>query len=196
MILISTEQVPKAEQHRHTHLLLSRALKDFGIDYVMGTTPVIFGEHGKPSLAKRPDVHYNISHADGIAAAAVSEFECGVDCERVRAYDPRVMERVCTKTERALICAAPENERDLLFFRLWTLKEAYVKALGRGLSFPLRQAAFVFESDEIMTELSGCSFAQYIINGELVAAFCELSGKREPHKAHFLKISGAASLRV
>lgn len=185
MVLISTEQVPKAEQHRHAHSLLSKALKEFGIDYIPDVTPVVFGEHGKPSLAEHPEAHYNISHADGIAAAAVLEFECGIDCERVREYDPRVMKRVCTQVEQAAINSAPEAERGLMFFRLWTLKEAYVKALGKGLSFPLRDAEFAFEGDEILTELSG-EFTQYIVNGEFVAAVCELSDKREPNKLHYI----------
>lgn len=184
MLLISTEKVPRAEQHSHAHSLLSRALREYGIVYVMGTTPVVCGEHGKPSLAERSDVHYNISHADGIAAVAVSGCECGVDCERVREFDPRIMKRVCRDTERAMLEAAPENERGLLFFRLWTLKEAYVKALGCGLSFPLRNAAFEFEDGRIRTELSGCTFAQYTIGSEFVVSVCELSKARGSHKIY------------
>ena len=196
MILISTEQVPKAEQHSHAHSLLSRALKEFGIAYVAGETTVVFGEHGKPSLAEHPEVNFNISHADSIAAVVVSKNECGIDCERVRAYDPRVMKRVCTEAEQAAINSAPESERDMLFFRLWTLKEAYVKALGRGLSFPLREAEFAFSGNEILSELAGCAFSQYVINGEFVAAVCELSAKHERHKMHYLQISDGATVRI
>lgn len=189
MLLISTAQVPTGEQHRHAHLLLSKALKGFGIDYVPDVTPVIHGEHGKPSLAELPEVRYNISHADGIAAVVVSEFECGIDCERVREYRQSVVKRVCSEAEQVMINAAPDNERDLLFFRLWTLKEAYVKALGRGLSFPLREAEFAFDGDEILTGLSGCSFSQYLINGGSVAAVCELTDRHTPHKLYRLQIT-------
>lgn len=185
MVLISTERVPVSEQHRHAHSLLSRALKELGIEYIPDVTSVVFGEHGKPSLAEHPEAHYNISHADGIAAVVVAEYECGIDCERVREFDPRVMKRICTQAEQAAICSAPEAERELMFFRLWTLKEAYVKALGKGLSFPLRDAGFAFEGDEILTELSG-AFTQYIVNGEFVAAVCGLSDKREPNKLHYI----------
>lgn len=186
MILFSTERVPASEQHRHTHALLSRALKEFGIEYVPDETPVVYGEHGKPSLAEHPEVHFNISHADGIAAVAVSEFECGIDCERVREYDPRVMKRVCSEAEQAMINAAPETERNMLFFRLWALKEAYVKALGKGLSFPMIEAEFAFEGVEILTELQGCVFTQYIVNGGYVAAVCEMSNACKPHKLHII----------
>ena len=187
MLIVSTEQVPRSEQHSHAHSLLSRALREYGIEYSAGVTPVVFGEHGKPSLAEHPEVRYNISHADGVAAAAVSGYECGVDCERVRAYDPRVVKRVCGVSEQAMLKAAPESERDLLFFRLWTLKEAYAKALGRGLSLPLRDASFAFDGDRILTELTSCAFTQYLIDREFVVSVCEFSNTGEPHRSYCLQ---------
>ncbi|MCH5203897.1 MAG: 4'-phosphopantetheinyl transferase superfamily protein [Oscillospiraceae bacterium] len=190
MILISTKQVPISEQHTHAHSLLSRALKEFGINYVPDETQVIRGEHGKPSLSEHPEVRYNISHADGIAAVVVSEFECGIDCERIRAYRPSVLKRCFCEEERSAVEAAPECEQNLMFFRLWTLKEAYVKALGRGLSFPLREAAFAFEGDDILTELSEWAFKQYIIGNEFIVSVCkirnELSIKHESNMIYHL----------
>ena len=178
MLLVSLEQVPKAEQHSYAHGLLCRALREFGVDYAEGVTPVNYGEHGKPALVLYPELRFNISHADGIAAAFVSEYECGVDCERVREFDPRVMKRVCSETEQAAINSAPENGRDLLFFGLWTLKEAYVKALGRGLSFPLKNAEFTLREGEILTNLKGCAFSQYVIGSEFVVSVCELKSQQ------------------
>ena len=186
MLLISTERVARKEQHSHAHLLLGEGLKTFGVEYVDGVTPVVFGEHGKPSLAERPELRYNISHADGIAAAIVSEYECGIDCERVRPYRPSVFRRCYSDYERRIVENAPENERDMLFFKLWTLKEAYVKALGTGLSFPLRNAEFSFNGENIITELSGCTFSQHIIDREFVLSVCDLSNKIEPQKIRCL----------
>ena len=186
MILISTRQVAKSEQRSHAHSLLGKCLKEYGIDYIFGETPVAFGGRGKPSLAEYPDLHYNISHADGIAAAMVSEYECGIDCERVREYRPSVFKRCFSEAERRAVESAPENERDLLFFKLWTLKEAYVKAIGKGLSVPLRNAVFSFNGDNIITELSGCTFSQQVIDREFVVSVCTLSDKIEPHIIRFL----------
>lgn len=188
MIIISTEQVPKSEQHSHAHLLLSRCLKEHGVDYIVGVTPVTLGKHGKPYLKEYPELHYNISHADGIAAAMVSEHECGIDCEPIRRYNPRVMNRVFSAAEREAVEAASEAERELLFFSLWTLKEAYVKAIGEGLSFPLREAAFVFDGDRIVTDLKGCSFTQYIIDCEFVVSVCELAESCEAHRSFDLQM--------
>lgn len=188
MIIISAKQVRKSEQHSHAHSLLGRCLKSLGVDYDMNVTPVTLGRHGKPSLAEHPELHYNISHADGIAAAMVSEHECGIDCERVRRYDPRTMRRVCSEAEREAVEAASEEERELLFFSLWTLKEAYIKALGIGLAFPLREAVFAFEGDRIVTDLKGCRFARYVIGGEFVVSVCELAESSGTHMSFDLQI--------
>lgn len=177
MIIISTKNVPQPEQHSHAHSLLRSCLKTRGIDYAEGQTPLIFGEHGKPALAEHPKQHFNVSHAQGIAAAIVSDCECGIDCERVRAYRPRVMLRCFSEKERAAVEGLPESERDLMFFRFWTLKEAYVKAIGRGLAFPLSDTAFELVGGRIVTNLVGCSFAQYLIGGEFVVSVCEMSDR-------------------
>lgn len=186
MILISTRQVPVSEQRSHAHRVLSECLKEYGIIYVFEETPLVFGEHGKPSLAEHPELRYNISHADGIAAAIVSQYECGIDCERIRPYRQSVFKRCYGESERRAVKAAPETERDLLFFKLWTLKEAYVKALGKGLSFPMRNAEFALDKDNIETELSGCTFAQFVVNSEFVVSVCELSDICEPHLIRYL----------
>lgn len=191
MILISTDRLSGTEQREHAHSLLSRCLKEHGVDYAMGQTPIVLGEHGKPSLAARPELHYNISHADGIAAAMVSEHECGIDCERIRTCRPRVLRRAYSEAERkAVEAAASDSERDRLFFSLWTLKEAYVKATGVGLSFPLREAEFVIEGERILTDLSGC-FSLYVIDGGYVAAVCKLSDKGGPHRVFELQTTNA-----
>lgn len=187
MMIISTEQVNRSEQHSHAHSLLSLCLKELGVDYTAGVTPVSLGERGKPSLTLHPELHFSISHADGIAAAMVSEHECGIDCEPVRRYDPRVIRRVCSEAEQEFLEAAPADERELLFFSLWTLKEAYVKAIGTGLVFPLKKAAFAFEGDRILTELTGCRFLRYVIGGKFVVSLCELA--KGVNRSYELQIS-------
>lgn len=177
--MISMIDLPKNEQHSHAHNLLRECLKRLNIVY-NEDTPVIKGERGKPSLAEYPDVKYNLSHADGIAACVVGDRECGIDCEKVRPFRPNVLKRAFSENEKALIGSAPENERDLLFFRLWTLKEAYVKALGVGIAYPLDTVEFSFDGDNIVTDIKDCSFRQYIIKGEFVVsiAFSDTASRK------------------
>ncbi|MDE7104416.1 MAG: 4'-phosphopantetheinyl transferase superfamily protein [Ruminococcus sp.] len=163
MLMISIHDIPKSEQHSHAHKLLRECLKRYNIEYSKNTE-VIKNKYGKPSLAENPDIKYNISHADGISACIITDRECGIDCENVRQYRPNVMKRAFSESEKELVLSAPESERDLLFFRFWTLKEAYIKAIGIGLSFPMKNANFSFENNIINSDIQGYKFRQYILH--------------------------------
>lgn len=173
MLMISILDTDRKQQHPHAHALLRECLKPRKIAY-NENTPIVKNEMGKPSLAEFPEVKYNLSHANGIAACIVSDCECGIDCEQVRQYRPNVLRRAFSEGERQLLESTPEELRDLMFFRLWTLKEAYVKALGIGISYPLDTAEFSFGGGRIITDIEGYSFRQYIIrNGRFVVSVCE-----------------------
>ncbi len=169
-IKYSLETVQHSEQHSLAHSLLKDMLKGFyNIGYTEEMTEIT--EQGKPYLADYPDVHFNLSHSDGITACIVENQECGIDCEKVREYRPNVIKRAFSEKEQALIESAPENERDMLFFTLWTLKEAYIKAIGKGLSFPMNEAEFIIEDGKITSNIADYEFRRYIIeDGKFVIA--------------------------
>ncbi len=105
--------------------------------------------HGRPYLLNgscaMADVRFNLSHTDGLIICAVSRGEIGVDTEnfRNRSVSEAVAERCFTATELAALHALPAPGQRAAFFHYWTLKEAYVKAKGRGLSIPLKQFEFI-----------------------------------------------------
>ena len=171
-VYVSLRDVPHSGQRAHAHGLLAECLRAAEAEYVFEQTPLVLGERGKPSLAGRPDIHYNLSHANGVCACLADVSECGIDCECVREYRPRVAQKVFSAEEQAALAAADESARDMYFFRLWTLKEAYVKALGVGIGFPMDTVSFSFEGDRIISSAAGYSFAQFIINGSAVVSVC------------------------
>ena len=163
-IKFSLEAVQHSEQHSLAHNLLKDMLKGFyNIDYTEEMTKKT--EQGKPYFADFPDLHFNLSHAEGITSCIIENRECGIDCEKVREYRPNVMKRAFSVKEREMIENAPESERDLLFFTLWTLKEAYIKAIGKGLSYPLNEAEFIIEDGNITSNIKDYEFRRYIIEG-------------------------------
>ena len=102
-----------------------------------------YGAQGKPCLAAPADasgLHFNLSHSADRALLAVSRGrQVGVDIEAVR---PNVDCEVLAQTyfspaEREALFGLPQAERAAAFFRLWTRKESYLKALGGGLMLPL-----------------------------------------------------------
>lgn len=102
------------------------------------------GPHDKPELASpvTPRVEFNLSHSGEAAlfAFAVGR-RVGVDVERIRPGTDvnGLAQQVFTPAEIEKLSSTPEREKEDLFFTLWTQKEAYIKAVGLGLSAPVRE---------------------------------------------------------
>jgi 4'-phosphopantetheinyl transferase len=91
---------------------------------------------GKPMLLDSGDVHFNISHSQGRALVAISSAEIGIDIERIDCLVDYwgVANSVFSRCELELLRSVPETRKLEAFFSLWTRKEAYLKATGRGFS--------------------------------------------------------------
>lgn len=98
--------------------------------------------YGRPEIVEpRSRQRFSLSHGHGLAACAVVlDRDIGLDLECISKYPPvEVAERFFSEQERLNLQSASVDERGRLFLEYWTLKEAYLKARGLGLSFPLNQ---------------------------------------------------------
>jgi len=95
---------------------------------------LVFGEKGKPHIGNLKNVHYNISHSGHYVVCAVAPNEIGIDVERVRKVNLRIAERFFSAPEIQDLMAREEDDRMHYFITLWTIKESYLKAIGRGLT--------------------------------------------------------------
>ena len=92
--------------------------------------------YGKPSLMHGP--HFNLSHSGDIVALAVcTDCPIGVDVEKYRSFDQGIITRFFSKYEQRALSSYSGTDLSVAFFRVWTRKEATIKALGFGLSMPL-----------------------------------------------------------
>lgn len=93
-----------------------------------------FGEKGKPYIENLPNIHFNISHSGHYVVCAVAPAEIGIDVERIRKINLRIAERYFSASEIHDLMAQGEQDRMNYFITLWTIKESYLKAIGRGLT--------------------------------------------------------------
>ena len=120
--------------HARTRLVLGRELR-----LRPEAVAFVIRDDGKPDVVNDSHLRWNLSHS-GDHAVLVYAYgrEVGVDIERVRALDVSALAaRYFTAREAAALAARSGDERREGFFRCWTRKESFVKALGRGLSLPL-----------------------------------------------------------
>jgi 4'-phosphopantetheinyl transferase len=110
-----------------------------------------YSEFGKPGIAANHSLQFNISHSENVALFAfIKKLNVGVDVEFVK-QDIEVKD-IATKffsaNEVLNLLALPEKQHTLGFFNCWTRKEAFIKAVGQGLSFPLDQFEVSLEPDK------------------------------------------------
>jgi len=132
------------EKDRHQFLVtrgVIRTLIGRYLDVDPAECAFVANEYGRPSLSHPAGgtLAFNISHTNGMVVCALArEPEIGVDVEDAsRAIGLELARRFFSADEADALEALPEDERAARFFEYWTLKEAYIKARGMGLSLPL-----------------------------------------------------------
>lgn len=112
-----------------------------------------FNQHGKPEVSPKiqcPNLKFNLSHADGMSACVVTlGNDCGVDVENIQRKNKldAVAKRMFAGKELEVILNSDGENKQKNFFNFWTLREAYVKALGTGLGGSSKE--FYFSIDAV-----------------------------------------------
>lgn len=103
---------------------------------------ILKGEYGKPYLADYPELAFNLSHTGKkyVIVTGINQ-ELGVDIEACipRTTLPALVEKCFAEEEQHYWRLLPEQEKTNAFYRFWTRKEAFVKAVGRGIALGLNQ---------------------------------------------------------
>lgn len=145
---------------------------------------------GRPGLrGYGEELHLSLAHTEELVVVAVSTAgPVGVDTESVERHAsyPLLRDQVCTPQEAVVLDALPEDERRARFLRLWTLKEAYTKALGHGMRRRFSTVGFTWD-DEGRAALAGdsagergWSFATHLVGGRYLVSEAHRAGAPRP----------------
>ena len=127
-------------------LLLKKALSDFGENFKCLDFDI--EKNGKPYIKNRDNLFFNISHSGEYVLCAVSNKPVGCDIEKIKEADLKIAKRFFCESEYKVIsdCKTHEAENEM-FFKLWTLKESFVKLTGEGLKLPLDSFEIIFNKE-------------------------------------------------
>ena len=142
-------------------LLLSKCLKCRGIDQ----KDIKYGENGKPEVI---GVYFNLSHSGNIAVCAIGNEEVGCDVEAVTEVKSNIAKRFFTVSENKYLDQFEGEKRQKEFYRLWTMKESYLKMTGEGMSVKLDSFEFLIKNDVKVYRdgsLDSCYIKEYDIPG-------------------------------
>jgi 4'-phosphopantetheinyl transferase len=128
------------EKHRR-HFIVARGFLRSVVARYLNSQPQAlrfeYGAYGKPALGSEHMLRFNLSHSNEVALLAVAlDAELGVDVEHIREdfASEEIARRYFSRAEVEVFNALPPEERVAAFFRCWTRKEAYIKAIGKGFS--------------------------------------------------------------
>ncbi len=190
-----SEQRFLVEGARRLHVLARGLQRTVLASCLPGAEPAalafVKNAHGRPALAPPFDasgIEFNIAHTEGMVVMAVcAGMQPGVDIENFGKQAPlAAARRHFSDAEVAALEALPAEEQSGRFLRLWTLKEAYLKATGVGIAAGLATVSFHFEGGgkcrfecAADPDASRWQFQQYALAPDHVVALACPTGPRE-----------------
>ncbi|MGN0342741.1 MAG: 4'-phosphopantetheinyl transferase family protein [Roseburia sp.] len=141
---------------------------------------VVVESNGKPYLAGEENLYFNLSHSGNMVMCALSDQEVGCDVEQMDVFEHELAEYVMTEQELSRIyCRDGDTGQREMFFRLWTLKESYMKATGFGISLEPKNFGIEFREDGIQAVPSvdqrKFHFKEYVRNDGYCYSCCSLA---------------------
>lgn len=131
--------------------------------------------YGKPYLCGHSNISFNISHSKDWVVCAINEVDIGIDVQEIKGIKLSIAEQFFTKEENDYLSSLKKEDQLQGFYDIWSLKEAYVKALGFGLSMPLKDFSIIKTLDSIQLESTKDMkyyFRQYAIEDGYKLSVC------------------------
>lgn len=114
-------------------LLMYAIYTEYGIK---GSLELLEGKYGKPYLKEYSNIFVNISHCSSGVACVVSNKEIGVDVQDIQDSYSEIIDIACCNEELNMMKGVDNKEE--LFYKMWTIKESYIKADGRGMHLNIK----------------------------------------------------------
>ena len=146
--VLAMDELDRAGRFHFSHLRQSFVLARGSLRCLLGrylelhpsSIRFSYSSKGKPAVEGGTHIHFNMTHSGSLAAIAITaDCQIGIDVEQVRPLSDmqQIAEHFFCSEETSEIMSFSPSERERAFFCCWTRKEAYIKAIGDGLSAPL-----------------------------------------------------------
>lgn len=157
--LLSADELTRAnrfyfQKDRHRFIVARSRLRLILSHYLRLSPQALqfqYSQTGKPSLVEQPHLCFNLSHSHQLVLYAVAwNREVGIDVEKIRSNCEceSIAARFFSAPEQSALNQLPSELKIQGFFNCWTRKEAFLKAIGKGLTLPLDRFAVSLASDE------------------------------------------------
>lgn len=124
----------------HRSVIAELLIRSLIIDQLnIPSSNIRFGEntYHKPYVQSHSNFEFNLSHSGEWVACAIDHHAVGIDIEQMIDINMDIAKRFFTPREYENLIQRDPSEQRTYFYKLWTLKESYIKAVGKGLHIPL-----------------------------------------------------------
>jgi len=157
--LLSSDERARAASFRfenhHRRFIVARGLLRIALgkflNVAAATVRFRYSEFGKPAIVDGPQIRFNVSHSEDMVLYGFGmDHDIGVDIEHIRPMEDSesIASRFFCAEECSDLLTVASDRRTKAFFDCWTRKEAFIKAIGEGLSFPLNRFQVTLHPEE------------------------------------------------
>ena len=133
-----------------------------------------YSEYGKPYIENLKNFQFNISHSGDWVVCAYGKENIGVDIEKIETAYLDISEMYFSESEHRMLCEKSKNEQNIYFYQLWTLKESYLKYIGKGLSVSLNSFSIIENNKKFYIKglENNVILKQYKFNNDYIISVC------------------------
>lgn len=200
--ILSKERIMKCinfKRYRDQYIsILSEVLVKYMlyVEYHLSPCQTVFkyNEFGKPYIKDYDDIFFNISHSDKWIVCVSSNSSVGIDVESEIIDCIPIAKRFFSPYEIEYILKVKQSNQKKRFNKIWTLKESYIKCVGKGLVIPLNSFCFEFHKNRIFLYIDNVKnnnffFLNQKIDKDYYLSVCVNSNKINNEKINIKRIS-------
>ncbi|MEG2812300.1 MAG: 4'-phosphopantetheinyl transferase superfamily protein, partial [Clostridium sp.] len=152
-----------------SEVVLRMGLRDVG--YKFDDLTIEYSDRGKPDFTKE-SLHYNLSHSGDYVLCGLSKYPIGVDIEKVRSINLKIIDRFYSIDEGEYLKGFLGEDKLREFFRIWSCKESYIKYTGEGLAAPLKSFSVDLMNNTVTREevLLNCRLHIFELDGHMASS--------------------------
>lgn len=183
--LVSLERQTKIKKYIYKKDQIQSLFSEILLRYILesvlkitnGKIEFSYNYYGKPRLKDEYNIEFNLSHSEDWVLCGINDSSVGVDVEKMKDINFDVAKRFFTSKEYEDLLLSSEEEAKEKFYLYWTLKESFIKNVGRGLNIPLNTFEFILDNENINLYINkqenyDYHFKRIYLEPKVVASVC------------------------
>lgn len=167
------EKIKKLQAKNQSILAWTILKSILNSEYSIKNFEIAYTKNSKPFFLENENIYFNLSHSYNYVACAVSNSEIGIDIQKTIEYKPKIAQRMFAQAEVEKI--EKSDDKNIVFTKLWSIKESYLKFTGEGIYNSLKGLDFSNFLNRKEFEYMSLKFKTHFIDDYFISVCSENS---------------------